>query len=197
MDSNAIAGKTKTHQKPQVFLESITFNDDTSLFLEQNSIVVFTGANNSGKSQVLKDIERDLDASHQAPAIVIKSTKYSYHGKIDEEDFLNKRFFLNQQGNYQLYDSGSAFEKTTLQQWWQNRTFHNGLHLLFVKLLSTELRLKSSNALNRNDQPEKHPIFRLNESETTAQKLSDYFHQAFGVDLRFAPPILENICLVL
>ena len=183
MDSKAIAGETKTHQKPQVFLKSITFNDNTSLFLEKNSIVVFTGANNSGKSQVLKDIEHDLDASYRAQPIVLKNTEYDYHGKIDEEDFLSKRFSPDLQGNYHLYDSGSAFEKTTLQQWWQNRTFHNGLHLLFVKLLSTELRLKSSNALNRNEQPERHPIFRLNKSETTAQKLSDYFRQAFGVDL--------------
>ena len=63
------------------------------------------------------------------------------------------------------------------------RTLHNGLHMLFVKFLRTELRLTSSNALNRNSQPEKHSIYKLNKSEATAQKLSDYFRQAFGVDL--------------
>ena len=40
-------------QKPQIFLKSITFNDGTQLPLSHSSIVVFTGANNSGKSQVL------------------------------------------------------------------------------------------------------------------------------------------------
>ena len=54
---------------------------------------------------------------------------------------------------------------------------------MFVRRLSTEIRLTSSNALDRNYQPEKHPIYKLNKSESLAQKLSDYFHQAFGVDL--------------
>ena len=170
-------------QKPQVFLKGIAFNDDTQLPLEHNSIVVFTGANNSGKSQVLKDAEHCLDKSNQTPTIVIKSTESDYCGVIDETTFLCERFFVNQQGRYQLFDSGNNFDKNTLQQWWQGHTLHNGLHTLFVKLLSTEIRLTASNALNRNNQPEKHPIFKLNKSETLAQKLSDYFHQAFGVDL--------------
>lgn len=170
-------------QKPQVFLKGIAFNDDTQLPLEHNSIVVFTGANNSGKSQVLKDAEHCLDKSNQTPTIVIKSTESDYCGVIDETTFLCERFFVNQQGRYQQFDSGNNFDKNTLQQWWQNRTLHNDLHKLFVKLLSTEFRLTASNALNRNNQPEKHPIFKLNKSETLAQKLSDYFHQAFGVDL--------------
>lgn len=170
-------------QKPQVFLKGITFNDDTQLPLEHNSIVVFTGANNSGKSQVLKDAEHCLDKSNQTPTIVIKSTEYDYCGVIDETTFLCERFFVNQRGRYQLFDSGNDFDKNTLQIWWNGHTLHNNLHKLFVKLLSTEFRLTASNALNRNNQPEKHPIFKLNKSETLAQKLSDYFYQAFGVDL--------------
>ena len=43
-------------KKPQVFLKSVTFNDNVQLMLKRNSIIVFTGPNNSGKSQVLKDI---------------------------------------------------------------------------------------------------------------------------------------------
>ena len=46
---------------PQVFMQSIAFNDSTVLPLTCNSIVVFTGANNSGKSQILRDIENCLD----------------------------------------------------------------------------------------------------------------------------------------
>ena len=37
-------------QTPQVFMQNIAFNDSTVLPLTPNSIVVFTGANNSGKS---------------------------------------------------------------------------------------------------------------------------------------------------
>lgn len=45
------------------------------------------------------------------------------------------------------------------------------------------MRLTVSNDLQRNDQPESHPIYKLYKSEHLAQQLSDYFYQAFGVDL--------------
>ena len=57
------------------------------------------------------------------------------------------------------------------------------LHRLFIRRLCTELRLSTSNALDRSVQPEKNPIYKLHQSEVLAQKLSDYFRQAFGVDL--------------
>ena len=57
-------GKEVVKEKPQIYFKNIRFNDDTELMLEKNSIVVFTGANNSGKSQVLKDIESSLDCTN-------------------------------------------------------------------------------------------------------------------------------------
>lgn len=175
--------KITTLQEPRVFLDNITFNDETQLTLKHNSIVVFTGANNSGKSQVLKDVEHWLDKSNQNPTIVIKTFVDNYCGAIDETAFLNERFSLNEQGYYQSFESGSAFDHNTLQNYWENHTLYNGLHMSFVKRLSTELRLTSSNALNRSSQAEKSSIYKLYKSELLAQKLSDYFRQAFGVDL--------------
>ena len=170
-------------QKPHVFLKSIIFNDDTQLPLNRNSVIVFTGANNSGKSQVLRDVEMYSDKSNSCSTIVIKDIEYDFSGAIDEETFLRESFKVNQKGQYEIFGYGHAFEKSTLQSYWQNRTFYNGLHLLFIKRLSTEHRLTSSNALRRNDQPERHPIYKLNQSESLAQTLSDYFRQAFGSDL--------------
>ena len=54
-----------TESAPQVFMKSIAFNDNTWLPLTSNSIIVFTGANNSGKSQVLRDVENSLDKSKE------------------------------------------------------------------------------------------------------------------------------------
>lgn len=170
-------------EKPQVFLKNITFNDDTPLPLKHDSIIVFTGANNSGKSQALRDVELCLDESNQTPPIVIKNIECDYYGVINEPTFLNERFYMAQQGQHLLVESGCTFNLDTLQQWWKEHTLYNGLHMLFVKRLSTEIRLTSSNALSRFDQPEKHPIYKLNRNESLAQKLSDYFHQAFDVDM--------------
>ena len=85
--------------KPQVFLNSISFNDGTKISLKPNSIVVFTGANNCGKSQVLKDIELWLNGENQSPTVVIKDLDVDFIGSIDEETFLHEHFFLNSQGN--------------------------------------------------------------------------------------------------
>lgn len=170
-------------KKPQVFLKSITFNDGTQLDLNPNSIVVFTGANNCGKSQILKDTENCLNSSYSAATIVVRDIECDYCGEIDEVQFLSDRFNINQQGLYQPLGASVSFDKNTLQAYWRNHTLHSGLHKLFVKRLCTELRLTASNALNRQREPEKHPIYKLNKSEFLAQKLSDYFRQAFGVDL--------------
>lgn len=67
-------------QFPQIFFKTIVFNDETQIELNHNSILVFTGANNSGKSQVLKDAERYLDKSVLLPTIVIKKTETEFLG---------------------------------------------------------------------------------------------------------------------
>lgn len=172
-----------TREKPQIYIKRIKFNDDTDLLLRKNSIVLFTGANNSGKSQVLKDIEICVNEANHTPMIVIKESECDYYGMIDEKIFLDENFMLNKQGMYQSWVSGNTFDTNTLKNYWTNHTLYNGLHKLFVNRLSTELRLSSSNALVRNNQPEKHPVYKLNRNEKLAQKISDYFRQAFGADL--------------
>lgn len=175
--------ETFVMQKPQVFLKSITFNDGTPLPLEHNSIVVFTGANNSGKSQVLKDIENQSNSSDNSPAIVIKDAEFEFLGKIDEKSILSNRFIHNNDGKYRLLEADATFSKEELERFWQQHKLWRSLHKLFVKRLSTEERFISSNPLQRNGYPERHPIFKLNRSEKLAKKISNYFHQAFGVDL--------------
>ena len=96
MSTNLEDSVITTIQKPQVFLKSIIFNDETQLPLNYNSVIVFTGANNSGKSQVLRDVEMNLDKSNSFQTIVIKDIKYDFLGTIDEATFLRERFNVNQ-----------------------------------------------------------------------------------------------------
>lgn len=173
-----------TTQKPRVYLKRIVFNDGTPLKLNHSSIVVFTGANNSGKSQVLKDIENGLNHQYPFSTVVAQTLEYEYYGDICDPTFFNSHFFRNEYGDYQVFESvASSFNRDVIQNWWKNRELYADLHKLFIRRLCTELRLTTSNALNRSMQPERHPIYKLNHSETLAQKLSDYFRQAFGVDL--------------
>lgn len=183
MSTNLEDIRTPTIEKPQVFIKSIKFNDDTQLPINYNSVIVFTGANNSGKSQVLRDVETGLDESNSLPTIVIKDIEYDFLGMIDQATFFREHFNVNQQGYYEMLESGETFDKRSLQTYWQNRTFYKNLHMLFIKRLSTEGRLTSSNALQRDYHPKQNPIYKLCQSESLAQKLSDYFRQAFGSDL--------------
>ena len=45
---------------PQIFISKLEFNDNTVMDLSSSDIVIFTGANNAGKSQVLRDIDNKL-----------------------------------------------------------------------------------------------------------------------------------------
>lgn len=170
-------------QKPQIFINKLIFNDDTKLTLNHNSIVVFTGANNSGKSQLLKDIENSLDSSFLLQGIVLNGAEYEYHGAIDETSFFNDSFYTEDNGAHWTFGSSVGLNKNVIQNRWKTHTLNGGLHKLFLKRLCTELRLTVSNALQRNNNPEKNPIYKLYYSETLAQKISDYFYQAFTVDL--------------
>ena len=48
--------------EPQIFVDKITFNDSTAMSVGRSDIVIFTGANNAGKSQVLKDVDLMMDS---------------------------------------------------------------------------------------------------------------------------------------
>lgn len=72
---------------PKVFIENITFNDGTTLSLNNNSIVVFTGANNCGKSQILREIENYFNKSKKDLNVILKNINWNFLGKIDNTDF--------------------------------------------------------------------------------------------------------------
>lgn len=184
-----------TQQKPEVFIKSLTFNDGTTLDLHHGSIIVFTGSNNSGKSQVLRDVETCLDKTLPRSPVVVKKADFEYLGEIGEKTFIQKHFSVDQYGTYQVIGMNHGFDLNALKMWWKDHTLYAFTHTLFVKRISTEMRLTSSNALQRCNEPVKHPIYKLNDSEVLAQLLSDYFHQAFGVDLIVNRNEMETIPL--
>ena len=54
---NQVEIKLKNMEKTKIYINQITFNDGSSFKFDNSDIVVFTGPNNSGKSQVLRDIK--------------------------------------------------------------------------------------------------------------------------------------------
>ena len=118
------------------------------------------------------------DKSYHLPTVVVKQVEHTYSGEIDESVFLNDKFFINQNGSFQIFGTYATFPIESLISYWEKHTLYNEMHTLFIKRLGTELRLTVSNALQRDRNPEQHPIYKLINNEALAQKLSDYFHQA-------------------
>ena len=108
--------KEVVKEKPQIYFRNIRFNDDTKLILEKNSIIVFTGANNCGKSLVLKEIENCVYVSDYTQKKIIKEVECGYCGTIDEVDFFKEHFNNNGHINYKSSTLEDVFKNENLKE---------------------------------------------------------------------------------
>lgn len=164
--------------KPQIFVEKLVFNDGTELKVDHSDIVIFTGANNAGKSQVLKDIDLMME-SNGNKGMVATFMELNYSGDIKERAV----DFRTNDGKYRI--GGNYFnEFDTINNWWSNK--HRIFTSFYKNRLSTEMRLQTSNnapsfdALN-NDPTMPVQILYLNDE--LEEKLSGLFHEAFSEHL--------------
>lgn len=164
--------------EPQIFIEKIVYNDGTEMKVGHSDIVIFTGANNAGKSQVLKDIDLMME-SNGSKGLVATSVEINFVGDIKEreDDFKTK------DGRYRI--GGNYFnEFDTIKDWWSNK---QRIFVSFYKnRLSTEMRLQASNnapsfdALNSDPNL---PVQMLYLNDKLEDKLSGLFHEAFNEHL--------------
>lgn len=160
--------------KPQVFISRLEFNDDTAMDLQSSDIVIFTGANNAGKSQVLRDIDNKMSKDNHN-TIVLRALQYVHTGNIKELE----ETFKKKDGGYQM--PGYEFrEFAEIERRWASNDcrFSN----MFKNLLNTENRLQVSNntqSFNALHQEPSTPIQMLYKDDILEKKLSDLFNEAF------------------
>lgn len=161
--------------EPQIFIKKLVFNDDTMMELGSSDIVIFTGANNAGKSQVLKDIDNKL-SNGAYNTIVLKSLEYTHTGDIKEWEEL----FKKKDGGYKL--PGYEFKDFKgIEERWANDTCR--FSDIFKNRLNTESRLNASKNTQSFDvlhQDPSTPIQMLYKDDTLEKKLSDLFYEAFN-----------------
>lgn len=176
--------ESATLQKPEVFIKNITFNDNTQLSLKHDSIIVFTGANNSGKSQVLRDIEQLLMGGDNVNNKVVSSIEPDFVGDI--EYFYGTVLKKTPNGNYKhFWNAEREIHPSTFERNWKELHKLHEINNLFIHLLNTEERLKFSNSQQSIDKEQlsQHPIHVLYVNKEKEQIISSYFRQAFGTDL--------------
>lgn len=161
---------------PQIFISKLEFNDNTVMDLSSSDIVIFTGANNAGKSQVLRDIDNKMSKdTHKT--IVLQSLQYTHTGDIKElEDSFKKK-----EGGYRMIPGYEFREFSEIESWWNNNDYR--FSYMFKNLLNTENRLQVSNntqSFNALHQEPSTPIQKLYKDDTLEKKLSDLFFEAFN-----------------
>lgn len=171
------------------YLSEITLNDGTTISLKQNSIVLFVGPNNAGKSQCLKDIMALNDPAEASRfGIVIKSQKLEKNG--DRIQDLLKGVLTISPTNQGYY-----YEDAFIPQYYVNNQEYfvkndtNSFGLLrpvFISDITTESRLlfcKSVNNVDYNKEPLKHPIHRMATDCEFLRLTSELFNKAFETHL--------------
>ena len=173
----------------RIWISKITFNDSTEINIEPNDIVIFVGANNVGKSESLKEIDKLLQSNNRIRKII---GHIEIEKEGDSNDLINyigsfskKEYNTNPEPTYRGFGF-NIYEQNAKSHWNNYKTGLSELHKVFVNLLTTEARLGAANPPNNialTTQASTHPIHFLQRDDSLEVKFSDYFHQAFGTDL--------------
>lgn len=183
-------------EKAGGYISKIHFNDGTILDTQKNSIVVFVGPNNAGKSQALRDIYAICD--EKVPSTVVSDIEI-VKGAQSIENLLDSISTKIEHGGYTTYESlnsNVAVNEHTDHQFQTSKYFKN-FRDLFVANLDTSARLTICNAtgsITRSD-PKRHPIHYAAFGSEYRKWLSNNFKKAFGVEI--TPNILNGASIPL
>lgn len=165
-------------EETKIYIDQITFNDGSSFNFNHSDIVVFTGPNNSGKSQVLRDIKNYFSNKNNLGIIATNITA----SFIGDAEYLKSKC-INKNNQYfldNIYVNIHGIERQ-----WNNKELNN-LSPYFINHLSTEKRLQAANSVDTfdavNDLP-RNPIHKLYLDDDKEKELSTLFHQAFGTEI--------------
>lgn len=164
-------------EETKIHIEQITFNDGSSFSFDNSDIVVFTGPNNSGKSQVLRDI-KNYFGNKNIQRIIATDITPQFLGDVE---YLKKKC-INKNGTYYL--DNISVDINNLGWKWEQKKLGN-ISTYFINHLSTESRLQAANPANTfdavNDFPVE-PLHKLYIDDKKEKELSSLFHQAFGTE---------------
>lgn len=175
--------------KPRVWISEMGFSDGSKITINKEDIVVLVGPNNSGKSASLKEANALL-MNVTSPTKVVKGITIDKEGTAEDIiAHLDKISHKQHTSNPDPYYVGFGFHLYggSIESQWNNNS--NGLgdiSKVFSKIVTTEERLTASNPANNiriTTEPPQHPIHFLQKDNTLELKFSNYFKQAFGLDL--------------
>jgi len=173
-----------------LWVEKLNFKDGTSIQLKKDSIIVFVGANNSGKSLTLKEIVQNING-HGGSSKIVDSAKVKVEGSV--EDFLEKISDRKSGTTYMFYESGvnAGMDANALRSYWEGAQLNKidgapAISNFFVKKMDTIQRLDLVSPVTNIDVLQDlvtHPLHELKRQQRKENLFSDYFKRAFGEDI--------------
>jgi predicted ATP-dependent endonuclease of OLD family len=165
-------------------INQITFNNDETVDINKNDIVIFVGSNNVGKSQALNDIYNLTNS--KVSTVIIKEVKVEKSVKKSLLKYINEISILEEQENHNSFIRGFnySFHSGSINNIENEYSFYVTRDI-FVSYLNTENRLlicKPAQLINR-DQQKSHPIHFAAFEPEYRKMLSKKFKQAFGIAL--------------
>lgn len=165
-------------------IKKLIFNDGTELEVSQNDIVVFVGANNCGKSQSLKDINKAF--VNPSLNIIVKQIEYEIEGADKFEQSIKRLSTFNKNNSFY---NGYGF---SIHSGWLGSlspNSFNGMEQLtsfFVKQLDTRDRLNQCDPVGviDRDEPKAHPLHYLANNPELRKQIDKNFYEAFGQHLQ-------------
>ena len=170
-----------------LFINRLEFRSGAELFLEDNSIVVLVGPNNSGKSLSLKEIKY-ISSRKNASGNSIKSIGIQRYGS-ETRVLETLQPFARKEGTtkYEASPYKSVTPAQVRELWNSDEPYVGDVSEFFIGHLTTERRLLDCASVDNfdaiNHARGTHPIHQLYQDYDLEKRVSSLFARAFGKDL--------------
>ncbi|TWB25014.1 ATP-dependent nuclease [Nitrospirillum bahiense] len=173
-------------ETPTITVKSIRFISGTEIAVDNNDIIVFVGSNNSGKSSCLKEIEEMMhNKKFLGKAIskieIVKSGDDRYI-----KEYIEKHSSVESSYGIHRTYSGDEYNISVDNVVGEWNELSRDICRFFCRRLKTETRITDSDAamtFNVLDEAASRPIHALYANKDIEDKVSRYFHAAFGSEL--------------
>lgn len=174
----------KINVKPRVYISQLAFNCEKNLELNENEKIIIVGPNNSGKSQVLRDIITLASRTKGITHPVLRDV--TIHKSLDGTNFIE---YLEENFEYvhPNYYIGANKLHTTHASSWDGEYLNGGLTSIFIKNITAKGRLEIcevQTSIGPNEAKSK-PQHILYDDDELMKKISSLFKKAFGKELFF------------
>ena len=167
-----------------LYVSRLQFKSGASITLNKDSIVVFVGPNNSGKTQSLKDIRDHLISENPPNGVSISDAAIQQIGTEDQYlDFVRKNSIIRD-NSIRLPGLHLSPPTGVDNEWQKDRPIYAGR--IFSELIGADDRLsavKERTRINRSIEIPTHPLPSLDLDPDRERQTSESFNTIFGQHL--------------